>query len=308
MAARRPRLAEADPEPPGAARASPSSVPSRSAVEMALLYHPGVNTTRLYYGTDTHAQCLLVGASLAVSLAIIARERSRRRRARQPRASRPAPWRRSAVGGDDAGRSYGLHRRRSGRRRRVGRPVVPAHRQRRAPLPGRVPRRPRWPPRRCSCRSSAPSGRRSPSSCRSPRSVTSVASPTGCTCGTTRSSSGSTGHGPGSAATRCSACGRPPPSRSPPPPSTSSSGRSGRGRSSGSGGRWLAAPVAVVVTVVALVVATTVPAVAGAGLAATTTTVPAADAGRAGQGARHRATRPRSPSRSTWASTRRRTA
>ena len=33
---------------------------------MALLYHPGMDTTRLYYGTDTHAQCLLVGASLAV--------------------------------------------------------------------------------------------------------------------------------------------------------------------------------------------------------------------------------------------------
>jgi peptidoglycan/LPS O-acetylase OafA/YrhL len=53
-----------------------------SAAEMALLYHPGMNTTRLYYGTDTHAQCLLVGASLAVSLALIARERGRRQPAR----------------------------------------------------------------------------------------------------------------------------------------------------------------------------------------------------------------------------------
>ena len=49
-----------------------------SATEMALLYHPGTDTTRLYYGTDTHAQCLLVGASLAVSLALLARERARR--------------------------------------------------------------------------------------------------------------------------------------------------------------------------------------------------------------------------------------
>ncbi len=30
-----------------------------SAAEMALLYHPGMNLTRLYYGTDTHAQCML---------------------------------------------------------------------------------------------------------------------------------------------------------------------------------------------------------------------------------------------------------
>ena len=49
-----------------------------SAVEMALLFQPGTDTTRLYYGTDTHAQCLLVGAALAVSLALLARERGRR--------------------------------------------------------------------------------------------------------------------------------------------------------------------------------------------------------------------------------------
>ncbi len=46
-----------------------------SAIEMALLYHPGTDPTRLYYGTDTHAQCLLVGAALAVALALVA-ERS----------------------------------------------------------------------------------------------------------------------------------------------------------------------------------------------------------------------------------------
>jgi peptidoglycan/LPS O-acetylase OafA/YrhL len=46
-----------------------------SAAEMALLYHPGMDPTRLYYGTDTHAQCLLVGASLAVVLALIAERR-----------------------------------------------------------------------------------------------------------------------------------------------------------------------------------------------------------------------------------------
>lgn len=46
-----------------------------SAVEMALLYQPNASLTRLYYGTDTHAQCLLVGASLAVTLALVARHR-----------------------------------------------------------------------------------------------------------------------------------------------------------------------------------------------------------------------------------------
>ncbi len=50
-----------------------------SAVEMAVLYHPGTDPTRLYYGTDTHAQCLLVGAALAVGLAMIARSRRARR-------------------------------------------------------------------------------------------------------------------------------------------------------------------------------------------------------------------------------------
>ncbi len=47
-----------------------------SASEMALLYRPGMNTTRLYYGTDTHAQSLLVGATLAVVLAMVASKRS----------------------------------------------------------------------------------------------------------------------------------------------------------------------------------------------------------------------------------------
>ncbi|HXA31793.1 MAG TPA: acyltransferase family protein [Acidimicrobiales bacterium] len=42
-----------------------------SALEMALLYNPTVNTTRLYFGTDTHAQSILVGSVLACSLTII---------------------------------------------------------------------------------------------------------------------------------------------------------------------------------------------------------------------------------------------
>jgi peptidoglycan/LPS O-acetylase OafA/YrhL len=48
-----------------------------SAVEMAALFHPGTDPTRIYFGTDTHAQCLLVGAALAAAVALVRnRERS----------------------------------------------------------------------------------------------------------------------------------------------------------------------------------------------------------------------------------------
>ncbi len=46
-----------------------------SAVEMAVLFRPGANTTRIYFGTDTHAQSVLVGAVLACVLTQIARRR-----------------------------------------------------------------------------------------------------------------------------------------------------------------------------------------------------------------------------------------
>jgi peptidoglycan/LPS O-acetylase OafA/YrhL len=45
-----------------------------SALEMGLLYN-GTNTTRLYFGTDTHGQSLLVGAGLAAGLAMWAERR-----------------------------------------------------------------------------------------------------------------------------------------------------------------------------------------------------------------------------------------
>src|SRR5580704_16207693 len=57
---------------------------------MALLFRHGVDTTRLYYGTDTHGQCLLVGAALASGLALFADRR------RQPAATR-------AEGGEAGG-------------------------------------------------------------------------------------------------------------------------------------------------------------------------------------------------------------
>ena len=41
-----------------------------SAVEMAVLFQPGQDPTRVYFGTDTHAQCLLVGCALATVLAL----------------------------------------------------------------------------------------------------------------------------------------------------------------------------------------------------------------------------------------------
>jgi peptidoglycan/LPS O-acetylase OafA/YrhL len=42
-----------------------------SATEMALLYTPTANTTRLYFGTDTHAQPILLGAAMACVMTMI---------------------------------------------------------------------------------------------------------------------------------------------------------------------------------------------------------------------------------------------
>jgi len=46
-----------------------------SALEMSYLYHPNANTTRLYFGTDTHAQSILVGATMACALTLLQRKR-----------------------------------------------------------------------------------------------------------------------------------------------------------------------------------------------------------------------------------------
>ena len=46
-----------------------------SATEMAWLYHPGADITRLYFGTDTHAQSILVGSVLACVLTLVQRHR-----------------------------------------------------------------------------------------------------------------------------------------------------------------------------------------------------------------------------------------
>ena len=42
-----------------------------SALDMALMFEGGRNLTRVYYGTDTRASGLLIGASLAIALAIL---------------------------------------------------------------------------------------------------------------------------------------------------------------------------------------------------------------------------------------------
>ncbi len=69
-----------------------------SAVEMALLYSPSANTTRIYFGTDTHAQSILVGAALACAAALL-RERQAKRgsHAPPPAVAAPSPVRRIAA-------------------------------------------------------------------------------------------------------------------------------------------------------------------------------------------------------------------
>jgi len=67
-----------------------------SAVLMAALFDPGGDPSRVYYGTDTRAQALVIGAALALLLAH-PRRRSRRRR------PRPASDAASLIGLECAG-------------------------------------------------------------------------------------------------------------------------------------------------------------------------------------------------------------
>ena len=57
-----------------------------SAVLMAVLFRPGTDPSRVYYGTDTRVQSILIGAALAVWMA------GRARRAHAPESSRVARW------------------------------------------------------------------------------------------------------------------------------------------------------------------------------------------------------------------------
>jgi peptidoglycan/LPS O-acetylase OafA/YrhL len=65
-----------------------------SAVEMALLYNPAANTTRIYFGTDTHAQSILVGSVLACAMTLIQMGRSADGMAPEAR----SPWVRRVLG------------------------------------------------------------------------------------------------------------------------------------------------------------------------------------------------------------------
>ncbi len=67
-----------------------------SIAEMALLYSPTANITRLYFGTDTHAQSIFIGSALACSLTIIQMRRGARGWPRSPGPRWPgrpsSPW------------------------------------------------------------------------------------------------------------------------------------------------------------------------------------------------------------------------
>jgi peptidoglycan/LPS O-acetylase OafA/YrhL len=66
-----------------------------SALEMGLVFGSGSDPTRAYFGTDTHAQCLLVGTALAAGLALWRR--------RQPVADLSRAGRRAVSAGGVAG-------------------------------------------------------------------------------------------------------------------------------------------------------------------------------------------------------------
>ena len=64
-----------------------------SAIEMALLYNP-TDINRLYFGTDTHAQSVLTGATLAIGLRLWA---ERRRRGAEQDWQARTPWARGVL-------------------------------------------------------------------------------------------------------------------------------------------------------------------------------------------------------------------
>ncbi len=61
-----------------------------SALEMALLYNP-TNINRLYFGTDTHAQSVLIGATLALGLRVVGRAEAARATSWTGRPARRGP-------------------------------------------------------------------------------------------------------------------------------------------------------------------------------------------------------------------------
>ena len=105
-----------------------------SAIEMAVLYSPGHDPSRVYYGTDTRAQSLLIGAILAI-LVSAARAGSLPRRPHRVARRRDRRRDRSRVdlGADDGDRLLAVprrvrHRRGVGRRRHRERDPARRHR------------------------------------------------------------------------------------------------------------------------------------------------------------------------------------
>ncbi len=162
-----------------------------SAIEMALLYHPAANTTRLYFGTDTHAQSILVGSVLACAMTMIQMRRGDEGMAPTARSAGPGCVlvRRSAW------------------------PASPAPSPSPTPWPAPPPSttgagscsRPCRPRPSSSARCACPAAP-SPGSCRSGPWCGWAPSPMAPTCGTTRSSSTST---PPAPACRTLPAGRP---------------------------------------------------------------------------------------------------
>ena len=154
-----------------------------SALLMAVLFRSDRDPSRVYYGTDTRAQALLVGAALAAAL-LGARQRSRSRPIRSVPIVRAGLARRGRAHGAARGGArhvvvdvprWVLPRRRRHRRRdRRGRPAPP---ERRA--------------RGCSARR---------------RCVLSARCRTGSTCGTGRCTSRSPRSAPAWTAPRCCSC------------------------------------------------------------------------------------------------------
>ena len=76
-------------------------VATASAVEMAVLYHPSLDVNRVYYGTDTRAFGLLIGAALAMVWPSLRGRSSTRNRlaARRARGVRAGRDRRDGLAG-----------------------------------------------------------------------------------------------------------------------------------------------------------------------------------------------------------------
>ena len=188
-----------------------------SAVEMAFLYQPGANTTRLYFGTDTHAQSILVGATLACVLTLVQRHRGTRAWPRWPLAPGPGPLL-TAVGLAGFGRHL--------------RPHLPPGA---APTPSTTGAASSSRPCRLPPSSSAPSAWNGPIA----RVLASrpwsgwAPSPMAPTSGTSPSTWSSTRPAPGWWACPCWSSRPPPPSPWPPPATTWSSARSWRAPSGG---------------------------------------------------------------------------